>query len=153
MLVINICTRRNLPEEAWMRHLVLLLTGLSFLGLAHPNTGLAQDLSAKDATDNLRREMEAQFRRQAAQIDQLRRELDAVTERVRNFKVSVGRPTTRKIAGTPGGTNFWDNVPDNEVNFTCGDNEVLAGVNFVMHAQNGSRGPIRVEYICKALGP
>ena len=114
---------------------------------------LAQDLSAREAIDNLRQEMRAQFQRQAAQIEELRKQLDAVSERVRNFKISVGQPTTRMVIGTPGGKNFWDDVPDNPVDFTCSNNEVLAGMNFVMHAQSGSRGPIRVEYICKTLGP
>jgi hypothetical protein len=64
-----------------MRKLALLLVGLSFLGLSHPNTVLAQDLSASEAIDNLRKEMREQFQRQAVQIEQLRREIDTVGKR------------------------------------------------------------------------
>jgi hypothetical protein len=70
--------------------------------------------------------------------------------RVDDLKILVGAPVTGRAFEDK---DIWTDVVDQPVPYTCPGKQVLAGINFVWRLSNSVRTPVRIEYICKTLGP
>ena len=95
---------------------------------------------------------------QVRALEQRTLELEQLVAELAKKRVSVEPAVSAKVFGNGGsktwlsaGDPFWTGEQDTIVNYSCGENSVLAGMNFVMHSENKIRGPHRIEYLCKSI--
>lgn len=80
---------------------------------------------------------------------------EVTAKQLKDTKINVGaaKSAATYVSSGPELWNFWTDKQDTHVDYTCGGNSVLAGINFIMHSDGVGRHPYRVEYFCKNLEP
>jgi len=90
-----------------------------------------------------------------AALNDIKEAGDVTAKKLKEAKINVGQAKNAAtyVSYGPEPWNFWTDKQDTHVDYTCGDNSVLAGINFIMHSDGVGRHPYKVEYFCKNLVP